>query len=98
MSEKIVVKANVREGKGKNDSGRLRRDGKVPMVVYGKGGESVAVVATLSDVAAILRSSEGAKSVFSLVVEGGETSNVTFQDRQIDPVKGRLLHADLVRV
>jgi large subunit ribosomal protein L25 len=98
MSEKIVVKANLREGRGKNDTGRLRRDGKVPMVVYGKGGESVAVTAELSDVATVIRSSEGAKSVFTLAIEGGETTDVTFQDRQIDPIKGRLMHADLVRV
>lgn len=98
MSEKFVVKANLREGRGKNDSGRVRRDGKVPMVVYGKGGESVAVIAELADVAAVIRSSEGVKSVFTLAIEGGETADVTFQDRQIDPVKGRLMHADLVRV
>jgi large subunit ribosomal protein L25 len=98
MSEKVTIKANIREGKGKNDTGRIRREGKVPMVVYGKGGESIAVTAELADVAAILRSSEGAKSIFTLAVEGGETSDVKFQDRQIDPVKSRLLHADLVRV
>lgn len=98
MSEKFIIKAKIREGRGKNDTGRTRRENKVPMIVYGKGGESVAVVAELAEVAAILRSSEGAKTVFTLEVEGGETTDVTFQDRQIDPIKGRLLHADLVRV
>jgi large subunit ribosomal protein L25 len=98
MSEKFTIKANLRTGKGKNDSGRLRRDGKVPMVVYGKGGESIAVSAELAEVAAVIRSADGAKSIFTLSIEGGETTDVTFQDRQIDPVKGRLLHADLIRV
>jgi large subunit ribosomal protein L25 len=98
MSEKFTVNAKLREGRGKNDTGRLRRDGKVPMVVYGKGGASVAVVAELVDVAAIIRSADGAKTVFSIAIEGGETTNVTFQDRQVDVITGRLNHADLVRV
>ncbi len=98
MSEKFTINAKIREGRGKNDTGRLRRDGKVPMVVYGKGGDSVAVVAELVDVAAIIRSPEGAKTVFSIAIEGGETSDVTFQDRQVDVIIGRLRHADLIRV
>lgn len=98
MSEKFTINAKIRDGRGKNDTGRLRRAGKVPMVVYGKGGESVAVVAELVDVAAIIRSPEGAKTVFSINIEGGETSDVTFQDRQVDVIIGRLKHADLIRV
>jgi large subunit ribosomal protein L25 len=98
MSVKFTVNAKLRDGRGKNDTGRLRRAGKVPMVVYGKGGESFAVVAELVDVAAIIRSAEGAKTVFAIAIEGGETSNVTFQDRQVDVITGRLNHADLVRV
>ena len=98
MAEKVTVKAEKREGRGKNDTGRLRREGKVPMVVYGGGGESVAVVAALSDVAAILRSDAGANTVFSLDVDGVGASDVIFQDRQIDPLKGRLVHADLRRL
>lgn len=98
MAEKVTVKAERREGRGKNDTGRLRREGKVPMVVYGGGGESVAVVANLSDVAAILRSDSGHNTVFSLDVEGVGASDVIFQDRQIDPLRGRLVHADLRRL
>jgi large subunit ribosomal protein L25 len=68
------------------------------MVIYGGGGEAVAVVASLSDVAAILRSESGSNTVFSLDIDGVGISDVIFQDRQIDPLKGRLVHADLRRL
>lgn len=98
MAEKVTVKAVKRDKGGKNETGRLRREGKVPMVVYGGGGEAVAVAAQLSEVAAILRTDAGHNSVFSLDIEGVGASDVIFQDRQIDPLKGRLVHADLRRL
>ena len=98
MAEKIVVKAEKREDRGKNVSRRLRADGKVPVVVYGGGGEAVAVAAELKDLAAILRTDAGVNTVFSLDIDGEGVNDVLFQDRQIDPVKGRLIHADLRRI
>ncbi|MBX7173210.1 MAG: hypothetical protein K1X72_19730 [Pyrinomonadaceae bacterium] len=98
MSEKVVVKAEKRETSGKGHSRRLRVAGKIPVTVYGGGGETVSVTANLSDLAAVLRSPSGSRTVFSLDIEGIGVSNVIFQDRQIDPLKGRLLHADLLRI
>ena len=97
MADKIIVKAVKREGRGKNDTRRLRAEGKVPVVVYGGGGESVAAVAELKDLAAILRTDSGPNTLFSFEIEGAGTDDVIFQDRQIDPLKGRLVHADLRR-
>lgn len=97
MADKIVVKAVKREGRGKNDTRRLRAEGKVPVVVYGGGGESVAAVADLKDLAAILRTDSGPNTLFSFEIEGAGTDDVIFQDRQIDPLRGRLVHADLRR-
>jgi large subunit ribosomal protein L25 len=97
MADKVIVKAEKRVGRGKNDSRRLRVEGKIPVVVYGGGGESVAGVALISDLAAVLRKS-GHNAVFTLDMEGEGTGDVMFQDRQIDPLKGRLVHADLRRI
>lgn len=97
MSEKIVVKAEKREQSGKGFARRLRVEGKIPVTVYGAGEEAVSVAAELSDLAAILRSESGSNTVFSLDIAGVGVSDVIFQDRQIDPLKGRLMHADLRR-
>jgi large subunit ribosomal protein L25 len=100
MAEKkdFKVQAKVREGRGKNDARRARRDGMVPITVYGGGAETVAAVAPARDLAAILRSEAGRNTIFTIDVEGIGASEVMFHDRQIDPVKGRLIHADLARL
>lgn len=97
MAEKIVVKAEKRETRGKNENRRLRAQGKIPVVVYGGGTESLAATASLSDLAAIIRTDTGVNTVFSLDIDGVGVNDVIFQDRQIDAVKGRLIHADLRR-
>jgi large subunit ribosomal protein L25 len=96
MAEKFVIKAEKRDTRGKNEARRMRAAGKVPVVIYGGGTESMAASAQLADLAAILRSPTGVNSVFSLDVDG-EAHDVIFQDRQIDPLMGRLIHADLRR-
>jgi len=100
MAEKkdFKVQAKLREGRGKNDARRARRDGMVPITVYGGGAETVAAVAPLRDLAAILRTEAGRNTIFTIDVEGVGASEVMFHDRQIDPVKGRLIHADLTRL
>jgi large subunit ribosomal protein L25 len=98
MADKIVVKAEKREQSGKGFARRLRQNGQVPVTVYGGGGEAVSVSAKLADLAAILRSESGHNTLFSLDVAGVGVSDVIFQDRQIDPLKGRLMHADLRRI
>lgn len=94
----ITIRARQREGRGKNDARRARREGLVPVTVYGGEGESVSAVAPLSELAAILRSEAGHNSIFTIDIEGVGASEVMFQDRQIDPVRGRLVHADLRRL
>ncbi|OLE54105.1 MAG: hypothetical protein AUG51_09710 [Acidobacteria bacterium 13_1_20CM_3_53_8] len=100
MSERkeITVRAKAREGRGKNDSRRARANGLVPVTVYGGDAEAVTAIAEIKDLAAILRSDTGQNTIFTIDIEGVGASEVMFHDRQIDPVRGRLLHADLKRL
>jgi large subunit ribosomal protein L25 len=96
--EEIKVRGEVRAGRGKNDARRLRARGFVPLTIYGGGAAPVAAAAPLADLAAILRSETGHNTIFTLEIDGGEAAEVLFLDRQIDPVRGRLIHADLRRL
>src|SRR6476619_4469968 len=96
--KEFKIQAKQRDGRGKNDARRARRDGMVPITVYGGGAETLAAVAPLRDLAAILRSESGRNTIFTIDVEGVGTSEVMFHERQIDPVRGRLMHADLTRL
>ncbi len=94
----ITVRAVPREGRGKNDSRRARRDGQVPVTMYGGGVEAVSALVPLRELAAILRSDTGRNTIFTLDVEGVEATEVMFAARQIDPVRSRLIHADFKRL
>lgn len=94
----ITVRATTREGRGKNDSRRARVAGMVPVTVYGGEGGTVAALAPLSDLAAILRSESGRNTIFTLDIEGVGSSEVMFHERQVDPIRGRLIHADFTRL
>src|SRR5258706_9921693 len=94
----IVVRAVRRDGRGKNDARRARRSGQVPVTMYGGGGDAVSALAELRDLAAILRSDTGRSTIFTLDVEGVEATEVMFADRQIHPVRSRLIHADFKRL
>jgi large subunit ribosomal protein L25 len=100
MAEKndITVRARQREGRGKNDARRARREGLVPVTVYGGQGGTVAALAPLRELAAILRSDTGRNTIFNLEIEDLGASEVMFHDRQVDPIRGRLIHADFRRL
>jgi large subunit ribosomal protein L25 len=100
MAEKkeVIVRAIRREGRGKNDARRARREGQVPVTIYGGGAEAVAALAPLRELAAILRSDSGRNTIFTVDIEGVEATEVMFIDRQIDPVRSRLIHADFKRL
>jgi len=94
----ITVRAVRRDGRGKNDSRRARREGQVPVTMYGGGVDAVSALVPLSELAAILRSDTGRNTIFTLDIEGVEATEVMFADRQIDPVRSRLIHADFKRL
>ncbi len=98
MRKDITVSAEVRESRGKNAARRLRVAGSIPAVVYGTNGEPVAVTVSPKEVNRILHSASGVNTIFNLHLTGGETTPVKVVDWQNDPLKGTLLHVDLMRI
>jgi large subunit ribosomal protein L25 len=98
MRKDITVTAEVRESRGKNEARRLRVAGNIPAVLYGTGSEPVAVTVSPKQVGKILNSASGSNTIFNLQVAGGEDSPVKVVDWQNHPVKGTLMHIDLMRI
>jgi large subunit ribosomal protein L25 len=94
----ITVKAEVRSTRGKNEARRLRVRGFIPAVLYGAYKDSVAIGVSPKELAQILNSKTGHNTIFNLDIQGGENTPVMVVDSQRDPVKGRMLHADLKRI
>jgi large subunit ribosomal protein L25 len=93
----IVVSAEKRTEKGKNVNRRLRVAGRIPGVVYGGQGEPVAVAVSPRDIVAVLRSASGENTLFDLDL-GGNRRKVILKEYQLEPLKGKLLHADFYEV
>src|SRR5215467_4800683 len=97
MADQIVVEAASRDSRGKNEARRMRTTGKVPGVLYGGKGGAVTVAVNAKQVGAILRSATGHNTLFQIDL-GGKHEPAILKDWQVDPVSGRLLHVDLIRV
>src|SRR5207244_8199191 len=82
----------------KNEARRLRVSGFTPGVLYGTGGDSVAVAVNPKEVNRILHSKTGHNTIFDVAVKGGETTPVMIVDWQNDPIKDNLLHVDMKRI
>jgi len=98
LRKDITVAAEVRTSRGKNEARRMRAAGKIPAVVYGAFQDAVSIAISPKEIAKITRSSSGLNTIFNIAVEGGETTPVMVVDQQVDPIRGRLLHADLKRI
>ncbi|HSE97337.1 MAG TPA: 50S ribosomal protein L25 [Blastocatellia bacterium] len=99
MIKDLTINARARDGIGKGHARRLRAQGMIPASVYGGGHAAVAVAVNAREIASLLRSETGHNTIFKLAVDGGdEPATVIIKDLQIDPIKGRLLHADLLRL
>src|SRR5271165_4265154 len=97
-TENTVLEALPRVAGTKNDARRVRREGKVPAVVYGAGKDAVPVSLDPRQVSRILHSQTGYNTIFDLALDGGERTKAMIVDWQYEPIKGALLHIDLKRI
>ncbi len=96
MQEKLVV--HPREGKGKEYCRKLRREGKVPAIIYGHDFEPLPVAVVEKEFRALLRREKGIHGLLNLRVEGDGEHMVLIKEIQKDPIKDNLLHVDFQRV
>ena len=97
QNQKVVVEASPRPERGKNEARRLRVTGRVPAVLYGGKGQSIALSVNAKQVNSILRSESGHNTLFQVDL-GGKHEPAILKDWLNDPVSGKLLHVDLLRV
>ena len=95
--EQIIVEAAPRETRGKNAARRVRLTGQVPAVLYGGKGGSQALAVNTKQLTAILRSPSGHNTIFKVKTKDSEQTAIV-KDWLVDPVKGHLLHVDLLRI
>jgi large subunit ribosomal protein L25 len=96
-TEVNILEAQTREPGNKNAARRVRVGGKIPAVVYGAGKNSAAVAVDPRQVLRILKSESGHNTIFDLALNDDRVKAMIV-DWQFEPIKGRLLHVDLLRI
>lgn len=97
MSE-LKLESEARTDRGKNEAGRMRRDGRIPGNVI-SGGKSQVISFSNQDFQRLIQKGLRTSSLIQLDVKGGEMSGqVIVKEIQRHPVSGDVLHVDFYRV
>ena len=91
----VKIQAESRTEFGKGAARRIRRDNKVPAVLYGHGSDPVHITLPGHDTMLALKT---ANALLMIEVEGGESHLALPKQVQRDPLKGFIEHVDLVIV
>jgi large subunit ribosomal protein L25 len=97
--ERIKLTVKEREARGSADARRLRKEGFIPGVLYGKGKGSYAICVPERDLRRVLTGAGGLHAILDVVLEGQSTTHASIlKDYQQDPIRGHISHIDLQEV
>ena len=96
----VTLEVTRRELTGKEVAKKLRREGRVPAVVYGGHREPVAISVDRKSVSELIQKSEhGIRSIFLLKMSGSDQQrHAMIKELTIDPISRKMEHIDFVRV
>lgn len=94
--QEVNLAAETRELRGSSHARRLRRDGRVPAIVYGLDTDSQSVTVEARELYQLLAKA-GSNVLINLQVDGGEQLTMA-REVQRHPIRGELVHVDFVRI
>ncbi|MGP1354668.1 MAG: 50S ribosomal protein L25/general stress protein Ctc [Parasphingopyxis sp.] len=97
MSDQLTLSAEVRERAGKGASRAMRREGRVPAVIYGDKKDPEPIHLEERELMKLLHTGHFMNSLVSLTV-GKDTTKALPKDVQFHPVTDRPLHVDFMRI
>lgn len=97
MSKQVTLTAEPRTELGKGPTGRLRRTGRVPAIIYGFEVEPTAIHVDALELYHALRTEAGRNVMIRLEL-AGETTLVFARDLQIHPIRQEVAHVDFLAV
>src|SRR4030095_5497824 len=97
--ERMKLEVTEREGRGSADARRLRKEGLVPGVLYGRGKTPHAFSVPERELRRALSGDSGLHAILDVVLAGQKTAHpAVLKDYQQDVPSGRLAHIDLHEV
>ncbi len=97
--ERIRLEVQERERRGSRDARRLRRQGLIPGVLYGRGKKPHAISVPERELRRALTGQSGTHAILDVVLAGQTTAHSSvLKDYQVDPIRGKIDHFDLQEV
>ena len=97
--ERVRLEVQERSGLGSRDSRRLRKQGLIPGVLYGRGKHPHAFVVPDRELRAALGGQHGLHAILDVIVDDQKTAHASVvKDYQQDPLRGHISHIDLQEV
>ena len=93
----VTLNADPRTELGSGPAGRLRREGKVPAVVYGLDADTLSITVGARELERILHGASGANTLITLQLDGGDALALARQIQR-HATRGELTHVDFIRV
>ena len=97
MAQTYELAATVRDRVGKGAARALRREQKIPAVIYGDGKTALPIALPQKEVSLKLLAGGFLTTVATIDV-GGDKIRVLPRDYQVDPVRDQLIHIDFLRI
>jgi large subunit ribosomal protein L25 len=97
MEDLMSIKADSRKDVGKKIARQLRKQGKVPAIIYGEHKESIPISIPLVDLKAILKSEKGENTVLKIHRDEIEV-DAMLKEVQYDYLSDQIIHADFLRI
>lgn len=97
MENIMRINAESREGVGKRVAKQLRRQGKIPAIIYGERKESIPISIELDDVKTILKSEKGENTVLKIHRDNIEV-DAMLKEIQYDYLSDHIIHVDFLRL
>ena len=95
---KFAIKAEKRESLGKNAARKVRREEKLPAILYGPDvAEATSLILDKKDIFNILKSESGKNTIFKITFNSTGL-NVMIKEAQYDVVTDAILHIDLIQI
>lgn len=93
----INIKAEKRGIFGKNAARRLRKEGRIPVILYGADTDTVPLIIEKKDMFKILKSESGENTIFKVSFDS-RTTDAMIKEIQRDPVSDEILHTDFIQI
>lgn len=97
MAQTSEIKASARAGAGQGAARAVRREGRVPAILYGDGKEPQNLAVDAKEITLLINKGKFLSTVFELDIDGKRQRAIP-REVQVDPVKDKPIHLDFQRV